>query len=160
MGGDDPCTPADGDADCAESCDESSKTCTASDPDGAVCMGGACLGGTCVLGAGNGCTSGSECESGFCVDGLCCAEASCGAYVCGPGGICLDSCETSGDCATGFSCGADGKCKADGSAGAAEESSGVPCSQAGRMAATHGWCLGFSQLDSCDAVEGLGAPTL
>ncbi len=46
---DDPCPGPDGDADCSESCNETSDTCTANDPAGATCLGGLCDGsGSCI----------------------------------------------------------------------------------------------------------------
>lgn len=55
VGSGSPCTGADGDADCSESCDEASDACTAPDPAGSDCDDGlacttadACMGGTCT----------------------------------------------------------------------------------------------------------------
>lgn len=57
-----PCPGPDGDGDCAESCDESSDTCSAADPNGATCADGvfcngadSCNGGTCSQHAGDPC---------------------------------------------------------------------------------------------------------
>jgi len=80
----DPCPGADGDADCAESCDETSDNCTANDPTGA------------------------ECD----LDGLFCTGDTCdGAGTCDPGtdpcpgpdgdGDCSESCDESVDDCTG-----------------------------------------------------------
>ena len=61
----DPCPGPDGDADCAESCDTSSGTCTLADDDGSecedavVCTVGSCQSGVCVVGA-DWCTD--DCE--------------------------------------------------------------------------------------------------
>ncbi len=42
-----PCEGPDGDADCAESCDEATANCLAADQDGTPCAGGMCLAGLC-----------------------------------------------------------------------------------------------------------------
>ncbi|HID23090.1 MAG TPA: hypothetical protein EYP14_11910, partial [Planctomycetaceae bacterium] len=53
--GGDPCAGADGDSNCAESCDEAADDCRGADPDGSACddgawctVGDACMGGLCV----------------------------------------------------------------------------------------------------------------
>ncbi len=55
-----PCTGADGDGDCKESCSETNDNCKGNDPDGSVCNDGnsstqndQCLSGLCVAGTGN-----------------------------------------------------------------------------------------------------------
>jgi FG-GAP repeat len=63
----DPCGGrlADGDANCAEACDEDSLSCTAAEPDGAACGdSGACSMGLCLL---------PSCDSDSCSDGEECA---------------------------------------------------------------------------------------
>lgn len=59
----DPCNGPDGDANCAESCDDTSDTCTANDPNGSSCSDGlfctgteTCSAGTCGASTGNPCT--------------------------------------------------------------------------------------------------------
>ena len=58
----DPCPGPDGDGNCAESCNETTDTCTAPDPDGSTCVDGlfcngadTCSGGTCAVHAGDPC---------------------------------------------------------------------------------------------------------
>ncbi len=49
LGGADPCDGPDGDALCAESCDEAANACTLPDPNGSECGGGnVCIGGACA----------------------------------------------------------------------------------------------------------------
>lgn len=45
----DPCPGPDGDANCVESCNESSLDCSSDDPEGALCSGGTCTGGVCTM---------------------------------------------------------------------------------------------------------------
>lgn len=108
----DPCDGADGDGDCAESCDDAADNCTAPDSDGSVCddglycsLGDACTGGICVPGASTPCPGpdgDGECSESCneatdnctladpngaaCSDGVFCN----GAETCS-GGICTDS---------------------------------------------------------------------
>ncbi len=60
--GGDPCTGADGDGNCSESCNETSDTCTAADPNGSTCNDGTycngtdtCSSGSCSSHSGNPC---------------------------------------------------------------------------------------------------------
>ena len=65
----DPCTGPDGDSDCTESCDESSNSCTANDPNGSTCPDNgafcdgdeSCQGGICE-GDGDPCDGGPLCN--------------------------------------------------------------------------------------------------
>ncbi|HXC50953.1 MAG TPA: hypothetical protein VN634_08720 [Candidatus Limnocylindrales bacterium] len=105
----DPCRGPDGDGDCAESCKESSDSCSGVDPNGTVCDDGLfcngadqCQFGTCSVHAGNACTgpdgdsncaescsesrkscSGPDPNGSACNDGLFCT----GADTCS-GGTC------------------------------------------------------------------------
>lgn len=75
----DPCSGPDGDANCAESCDEAANSCTASDMDGALCSDGLactlrerCLGGTCTPSGETTCDDGNPCTNESCApDGSC-----------------------------------------------------------------------------------------
>lgn len=60
-----PCPGADGDANCAESCNETSDTCTANDPFGSSCGsdGQVCSSGRCVCGPNAGSSAGQCCDS-------------------------------------------------------------------------------------------------
>src|SRR6185503_16844000 len=49
-----PCSGADGDGDCSESCNEAANACTAPDPDGSAC------------GDGQFCTVNDQCTGGIC----------------------------------------------------------------------------------------------
>jgi len=70
-----PCPGSDGDGDCAESCDEASDSCSATDPDGAACDDGTfcngpdtCSAGACSVSAGNPCIGDPQC-GGVCNEG-------------------------------------------------------------------------------------------
>jgi MYXO-CTERM domain-containing protein len=63
----------------------------------------------------------------YCVDELCCAAASCLPYRCGPGGICLGTCSTTGDCAPGHVCAAVGRCLTPTAAAGADTTAGCAC---------------------------------
>ncbi len=105
----DPCPGADGDADCSESCHETADTCTAPDPNGAVCDDGAfctgldfCAGGTCSAHTNDPCPgpdgdadcgescdedadacTGADPNGAFCDDGYFCTGADrCAAGTC------------------------------------------------------------------------------
>jgi len=73
-----PCTGADGDGNCSESCDEGANDCTAPDPDGSACDDGnactvatTCSTGTCDAGTPADCDDGDLCTADSCdiVDG-------------------------------------------------------------------------------------------
>lgn len=64
VGQGDPCSGPDGDADCAESCDEGADACTGADPDGTPCPDGICLSGECdAFGSGGGAAAGGAAPS-------------------------------------------------------------------------------------------------
>ena len=80
-----PCAGADGDGNCAESCDEAADNCAAADPNGSACSDGLA------------CTTGETCLLGSCVVAL----NRCG--VCGDGSVdqgeaCDDGNTANGDC--------------------------------------------------------------
>jgi Peptidase family M23/Dictyostelium (slime mold) repeat len=73
LGSGDPCSGPDGDADCSESCDEASDSCTLADPDGSVCDDGdactsvsACGAGTCNVITAIDCDDGDPCTAESC----------------------------------------------------------------------------------------------
>jgi hypothetical protein len=120
----------DGDGDCRESCDEIRDDCTAPDDDNVACEDGRCRQGLCARNPGGSCTSSEQCRHGNCLDGLCCLAADCGAYRCGPGGSCLQTCLSRNDCASGYQCASNGECvPAHRSEGASHA-----CNQSGRVA--------------------------
>ncbi len=125
-----PCTGADGDADCSESCDETANACTGNDPSGSPCNDGmyctqtdACNANGACVGSGNPCTgadgdadcsescdeaaddcSGSDPAGSACDDGLDCTTSdACTAGTCGGTAVsCVDpqACfESCGGCA-------------------------------------------------------------
>src|SRR4029079_17829019 len=64
----DPCPGADGDGNCAETCNEASDNCAAADADASSCDDGlfctgadTCTGGSCSTHAGDPCAGGAEC---------------------------------------------------------------------------------------------------
>ena len=140
----DPCPGPNGNDNCAESCDESSASCTGNDPDGASCANDTktCHGGACLAGPGTLCADGSECGSTYCVDGVCCDEATCAPYRCGPAGACGATCTANGDCVTGYRCSVDGQCISDAAApGATDESGGCSCRLGSRSRSSNAWWL-------------------
>ncbi|MEM6995496.1 MAG: hypothetical protein AAF721_33610, partial [Myxococcota bacterium] len=73
-----PCPGADFDADCSETCSESTDSCTANDPNGSACNGcGGCISGTCVM----GCPAGQVCcdPPGF--QDFCGLSSQCGGVI-------------------------------------------------------------------------------
>ncbi len=107
----DPCPGADGDGDCAESCDESADNCLASDPAASACTDGAFCNGTETCdGAGScGASTGDPCP-GADGDGNCaescdegadnCLAPDTGGSACDDGLFCtdVDTCNGSGTC--------------------------------------------------------------
>jgi len=100
-----PCPGADGDANCAESCNETSDNCTAADPNGSACNDGAycngtdtCASGTCSAHAGDPCA----------LSGLACNETSdscqsCTTHAdCDDLNPCTDDVCAAGDCQYAF----------------------------------------------------------
>ena len=101
-----PCPAPGGDANCAQSCDEASSSCTAPDPNGAPCDDGVfcngadtCTAGVCDGHPGDPCTGGAECanacneatdncfvaagapctsDANVCTDDLCTGTGACG----------------------------------------------------------------------------------
>jgi len=130
----DPCAGPDGDANCAESCDEGANTCAAMDPNGSACSDGrfcngadTCLGGACVVHGGDPCPgvdgdgdcaescdetgdtcAGTDPDGSACTDGLfCTGTESCSAGTCG--GSTGDPCAgADGDTDCAESCNEDG----------------------------------------------------
>jgi hypothetical protein len=137
--GTDPCVEAaDGDADCTESCDEATASCTAPDEEGASCAdGGICGAGVCLAPLAAPCDQGDACASGICTDGICCTQASCGAYRCGPAGDCLTGCTNTSECQPEHQCSAAGTCEliADFEVG----DDGCGCRTAGRRGDFPSW---------------------
>jgi len=89
----DPCPGPDGDADCAESCDEGGDACTAADPNGSACDDGlfcsgpdTCSGGSCSLHAGDPCP-GPDADAD-CVES--CDEGADGCTAADPDGSACD----------------------------------------------------------------------
>ena len=82
-GNGDPCPGADGDGDCAESCDEAADSCTSPDPNGSSCSDGSF------------CNGGETCTAGVCSD-------SAGDPCPGPDGDgdCAESCDEAADSCT------------------------------------------------------------
>jgi hypothetical protein len=136
--GGNPCPGPDGDANCAESCDEANDSCTAADANGSTCADGlfcngsdTCGGGTCSAHSGDPCPgpdgdgncaescdettdtcSGADPNGSACSDGLFCNGAdscgggSCSAHAGNPcpghnaGPNCGDSCDEGSDSCT------------------------------------------------------------
>ncbi len=100
----DPCPGADGDGNCAESCDEGADNCLAADLNGSVCTDGlfctatdTCSGGSCV-GAGDPCAGGTECNDACNEGNDDCAEAF-GTPCTADGSVCTDDeCDGAGTC--------------------------------------------------------------
>jgi hypothetical protein len=145
----DPCPGADGDGNCAESCDEATDACTASDPNGSACndatfCNGAdtCSSGACTVHAGDPCVGGSECADSCDEPNDSCNDP--GGTPCGGGANTScdnpDTCDGSGSCANNYEpgttlcrgdagscdvaefCDGAGSCPTDGF-----ESPGTPC---------------------------------
>jgi trimeric autotransporter adhesin len=102
----DPCVGADGDGNCAESCDEGNDLCTAADPDGSACTDGVfcngadtCNAGLCAGHAGDPCAGGSECANVCNEAGTTCALTA-GTPCSTDGNVCTDDeCNGTGTCA-------------------------------------------------------------
>ncbi len=74
-----PCPGPDGDANCAETCNEASDNCTTNDPNGSACSDG------------NPCTNGDTCSAGTCTPGT--------STACDDGDICtFDTCDATDGC--------------------------------------------------------------
>jgi len=83
----DPCPGADGDGNCAESCDEGADGCTMPDPAGAACGDG----------SDTECTNPDTCDGA----GVCLTNDEAGGFACGDAGTeCInqDACDGSGSC--------------------------------------------------------------
>lgn len=97
----DPCPGADGDNDCSEGCNETTKSCDAADPSGTTCEDGSpctrqdvCDSGTCLSGEALGCNDGNPCTDDFCdPDGGCMSVFN--QAPCDDGNACttVDRCE-------------------------------------------------------------------
>ncbi|HXC52831.1 MAG TPA: hypothetical protein VN634_18240 [Candidatus Limnocylindrales bacterium] len=171
-GGTSPCPEADGDADCAESCDELADACDASDAEASPCNDGLfCTatdqcdgrghcqswGDPCANAAGDGDSDCSEaCDEGTdacsapdrdgapCSDGLACTVGErCLSGVCAPGG--LTSCDDSNPCTDEF-CAPDGSCLRDYNAIACDD--GNACTTGDRCQS--GSCTGTAFVDCRD----------
>ena len=113
----DPCPGADGDGDCAESCNEAGDACNLADPDGAACTDGlfcngadTCSGGACTAHAGDPCPGADG-------DGNC-------SESCNEAGDACDLADADGSsCADGLFCNGTDTC----SAGACTTHTGDPC---------------------------------
>lgn len=107
----DPCPGADGDTNCRESCDESSDSCDAADPDGSTCRPGSdatcdpsetCSAGVCApdtkAAAGTPCSDGNACDGDEACDGLgSCAAGE--ALDCDDRDLCTqDGCDPDAGC--------------------------------------------------------------
>src|SRR5262249_55919948 len=107
----DPCPGPDGDANCAESCDEASDACTANDSDGAACNDGlfcngtdTCTSGACSTHAGDPCPGAdgdANCSETCDETADACTGADADGSACNDGLFCngTDTC-TSGACTT------------------------------------------------------------
>jgi hypothetical protein len=154
-----PCPGSDGDADCAESCNEAADACTAADPDGTSCRTST---GECD--SAESCVSGSCPPDGFRPQGVACGDSA--------DGICdrADSCDGVGGCATNLEpnttvcrsavadcdaverCDGAGNCPPDGLL-----AGGVPCRAATGACDVTDACDGVSVACPADAVLPLGA---
>lgn len=92
-----PCPGADGDVDCSESCDETTDSCSANDPNGSPC------------GNGNTCQNGLCTTDNFCGDGVCDATESCSRCPADCGFPAGSTCQTNSDCCSGVC--RSGKCR-------------------------------------------------
>ena len=114
----DPCAGPDGDANCAESCNEDGDNCTAADPNGSVCTDGSactqndnCQAGVCV-GTATGCDDANACTSDACDSVTGCTNTP---ITCNDGSACTaDSCDPATGCiATPVTCNDGNACTAD-----------------------------------------------
>jgi hypothetical protein len=104
-----PCAGADGDGNCAESCDEAGDACTAADPNGSACSDGlfcngadTCQSGACTTHAGTPCPGADgdgNCSESCNEAGDACTAADTNGSTCNDGLFCngADSCQ-SGAC--------------------------------------------------------------
>jgi hypothetical protein len=104
-----PCAGPDGDADCGESCDEATQTCTANDPNGSACNDGlfctaddSCNDGSCS-GASRDCNAvGDQCRDGVCDENadLCVGPPKPEGTPCNDASNCTtpDACDDAGNC--------------------------------------------------------------
>jgi len=142
----DPCTGADGDDNCSESCDEVANTCTGDDPNGSACTDGLF------------CTLNESCQGGACIG----SESPCP----GPDGDenCSESCDEASDactapdvdgssCNDGLFCTATDACQSGVCAG-----SGNPCPGPDSDDDCSETCN--EQSDACDANDPDGAGCL
>lgn len=144
-----PCPGADGDANCAESCDETADTCTANDTDGASCSDNVfcngtdtCSAGVCGTHSGNPCSSGGDCAdvcnelAGNCFEaaGTACNSDSnpCTDDVCSGAGSCLHPNKSSGTACPddGLECTFD-QCDGGGTCGHPNKNAGTSCTSDG-----------------------------
>jgi len=105
----DPCAGPDGDADCAESCDETADACTGPDADGAACSDGvfcngteSCSAGTCTGSTGDPCAGpdGDEnCAESCNEDHDHCSGADPDGTLCRPS---TGECDPAENCANGY----------------------------------------------------------
>ncbi|MFQ5592180.1 MAG: hypothetical protein ACE5HE_13535, partial [Phycisphaerae bacterium] len=101
-----PCPGPDGDANCAESCNEELHECTLNDPDGSACTDGMfcngsdrCLGGRCSAHTGDPCATGSDCAN-RCNETVDNCNAPSGTVCTDDGNACTsDRCDGQGNCA-------------------------------------------------------------
>ncbi len=196
-----PCAGADGDANCAESCNEAADACTAADPDGSACNDGVfcngadtCAGGVCSAHAGNPCPgadgdancaescneatdacttadpNGSVCNDGlFCNGADSCQAGQCSTHAGNPcpgadgDGNCTESCNETADactaadpngsaCNDGLFCNGADTCQA----GQCSTHAGNPCPGADGDGNCSESCNEAG--DTCTAADGNGAP--
>lgn len=170
-----PCSPPDGDFNCAESCNEPADNCTASDPDGSACDDGlacngadTCLAGTCDNHLGSPCAGvdGDANCSESCSDSVAgCTNPDPEGAACDDGVFCngVDHC-SGGSCSihAGDPCqAADGdgncteSCNETGDSCTSADPGGSACDDADPCTAVaecdgSGSCLGFSPVDCND----------
>ena len=106
----DPCAGADGDGNCAETCDEAADACTAPDPDGSACSDGSfcngtesCSGGICGSSTGNPCAGAdgdANCSESCDETADSCTGADPDGAACNDGAFCNGN-----DSCSGGSCG-------------------------------------------------------
>ena len=169
----DPCPGPDGDGDCSESCNESSDSCTANDPDGSVCTDGlwcngsdACVSGNCASHAGDPCPGpdgDGDCSESCNESSDSCTANDPNGSFCNDGQWCngSDAC-VSGDCAshTGDPCpGPDGdgdcseSCNESSDNCTANDPNGTVCTD-GLFCNGEDYCLG----GSCSVHDGDPCP--
>ena len=159
----DPCPGPDGDGNCAESCDETTDSCTAPDPNGSACNDGLfcngadqCDGGACTVHTGDPCAGGPECAhtcneaADNCSDPgttACTSDGNvCTDDHCNGAGVCIHTNNTA-PCTDGLFCNGADTC----SGGGCNTHAGNPCTGGPVCAQT---CN--EAADNCFATAGTG----